>query len=149
MRSQRGVTITILVTTVVIMAVIVTAVVYNSLNSVKMNKYYDMYSDIELLDEKIALYYLQNNNNLPVKVNTKTITNLIDDYDLNNVNYNPNNSGNLKEIDLSKLKNITLSDKSATYYIDEKSHTIYSSHGIEVENKVYYTVPLDYQEVNI
>ena len=42
-----------------------------------MKGYYDMCSDIELLDEKIAIYYVQNKS-LPITSETKNIQELID-----------------------------------------------------------------------
>lgn len=138
MKNQKGVTLTILIATVVVMAIIAGSISYNSLSSMKMNKYYNMCSDIELLDEKISLYYLQNKE-LPI-LEAKDVNGIIKDYSEDNVNYNPNNSNTLYKIDLSKLENLSL--KNTEYYIDSRSHTIYSLHGIKIEGKIYHTVPL-------
>lgn len=59
MKNQKGITLMLLVTTVIMMALIFGAITYNSVNSYKLNSYYTMCADIELLDEKIALYYLE------------------------------------------------------------------------------------------
>ena len=79
MRNEKGITLMILVATVVIMAIIIGSISYSSLNAFKMNTYYNMCSDIELLDEKIALYYLENGR-IPTTDETKQITELITDY---------------------------------------------------------------------
>lgn len=147
MKNQKGVTLMILVVTIVIMAIIVGGISYSSIESFKMNAYYDMCTDIELLDEKIALYFIENKDLPIVTSDSKKVDELVPDYAEGNVNYNPNNSGTLYKIDLSKLENLSL--KSTDYYMDETSHTIYSPRGIQVEEKTYYTVPLDYQKVNL
>lgn len=59
MKSEKGITLMLLVTTVIMMGLIFGAITYNSVNSYKLNSYYTMCADIELLDEKIALYYLE------------------------------------------------------------------------------------------
>lgn len=147
MKNQKGVTLTVLVTTIIIMATIVGSVTYSSIASTRMNQYYNMCSDIELLDEKIAIYYLENNFTLPTTDDeSKKLSELIDDYNDNNINYNPNNSGNLKKIDLNKLNNLSLNNQD--YYIDEQSHTIYSAKGVKVEGKTYFTTPLKYIPVD-
>lgn len=147
MKNEKGVTLFILVLTIVVIAIITGTISYSSISRIKMRAYYNMCADIELLDEKIALYYLQNKV-LPVSEEVKQIKELIPEYSASNVNYNPNNKGTLYKIDFSKLDNLSLN--YTDYYIDEQSHTIYTSHGIDVtENDTYYTVPLDYKEVNL
>lgn len=146
MKNQKGITLTILVITIVIMTILIGTISYNSISSFKMNHYYNMCSDIELLDEKIAIYYIQNKN-LPITAETKKIDEFIENYSAENVNYNPNNSGNLHKIDLSKLENLTL--HYTDYYIDEISHTIYFAKGIDFEEGIYHTTPLAYKKVNL
>lgn len=146
MNNQKGITLTILVATIAVLAIIIGSISYSSMSSLKMKLYYNMCSDIELLDEKIALYYLQKNE-LPIKGNPNNVNDLIVNYSENNINYNPNNSGTLYQIDLSKLDNLSLN--YTDYYIDETSHTIYFFDGIKVGEELYYTVPLAYQEVNV
>lgn len=152
MRNEKGVTLLLLVLTLIVLAIIIGTISYSSISRIKMRAYYNMCADIELLDEKIALYYLENKS-LPIEEDKqKNITDLIPDYpesnEVNNANYNPNNSGTLYKIDLTKLDNLSLN--YTDYYIDEQSHTIYTSHGINLtEDDTYYTVPLDYQEVNL
>lgn len=147
MKNEKGVTLFILVLTIVVIAIITGTISYSSISRIKMRAYYNMCADIELLDEKIALYYLQNKV-LPVSEEVKQIKELIPEYSASNVNYNPNNKGTLYKIDFSKLDNLSLN--YTDYYIDEQSHTIYTSHGINLtEEDTYYTVPLDYQEVNL
>lgn len=146
MKNEKGITLMILVITVIIMAIVVGSISYSSISSFKMKAYYDMCSDIELLDEKIAIYYVQNKS-LPVTSESKNINELITNYDVNNVNYNPNNSGTLYKIDLSQLDNLSL--RHNNYYIDQTSHTIYYENGADLEGERYFTNPLAYEEVDL
>ncbi len=156
MKNQRGITLTILVITVIMMALIFGAISYNSVSSYRLNAYYIMCADIELLDEKIALYYLENkdkesekeNFGLPIILNeSKPIQELITNYSTENVNYNPNNSGTLYKIELGRLDNLSI--QNADYYIDPQSHTIYAGTGRKIENETYYTVPVHYQAIDL
>lgn len=147
MRNQNGVTVTALVAAVITIAIIIGSISYNSMSSLEMKLYYNMCADIEILDEKIAIYYLENKE-LPVKTSeTKNVTELIEGYSSANVNYNPNNSGILYKIDLGKLDNLSLN--YTDYYIDNQSHTIYFLNGINIEGELYYTTPIDYQKVDL
>lgn len=152
MKNQKGITLMLLVITVILMALVTGTIAYNSSSNLYMRLYYNMCSDIELLDEKIALYYLNHKNEseiqnqIPITSETISISNLIDDYNSNNINYNPNNSGTLYKIDLSKLENLSLN--YTDYYIDSQSHTIYFCDGIDVDGTSYYTVPINYTQIN-
>lgn len=149
MKNEKGITLMILISTVVIMTIITGTIAYRSIASTRMRSYYNMCADIELLDEKIALYYLEKKSLPILSSETKKIDELISNYGEENVNYNPNNSqsGILYKIDLSKLNNLSL--KTTEYYIDETSHTIYCSRGKKVADDYYFTVPLDYENVDL
>lgn len=151
MRNQSGVTLTILVITIIIMALITGSLSYNSISSFKMNAYYNMISDIELLDQKIALYYVENNQ-LPITSETQKLKDIIGSDYTGTINDNPNNSQNadneiVYKINLDLLGNLSLNNTE--YYIDTTSHTIYSKKGIEIDGEVYFCKPLDYQRVNL
>lgn len=147
MKNQKGVTLMILVFTVAIMAIILATISYSSISTYKMNIYNSRRSDIELLDEKIALYYLENNTIPVVSGDTKDINDLIEGYNDQNINYNPNNNETLCKIDLSLLDNLTL--KYQNYYIDEQSHTIYFETGVVIGDEIYHTLPANYQNVDL
>ena len=147
MKNQKGITLMILVVTVISMVIIFGTISYNSISSYRLNAYYMMCSDIELLDEKIAIYYLEKKE-LPVTDEIIDITNLVgEDYGEANVNYNPNNSGTLHRIDLSKLDNLSLQGQD--YFIDEQSHTIYSQSGKKIGDAIYHTSPTNYETVDL
>ena len=80
MKNQKGVTLIVLATTVAIIAIILGSISYTSVGSMRMRSYYNMCADIELLEEKIALYYLQHKT-LPILQNeTKSMDEIISNY---------------------------------------------------------------------
>ena len=149
MKNEKGITLMVLISTVVIITIITGTIAYRSIASTRMRSYYNMCADIELLDEKIALYYLEHKTLPIIRSETKKINELISNYGSSNPNYNPNNSqsGILYKIDLSQLNNLSL--KTTEYFIDETSHTIYCSRGKKIADNYYFTVPLDYDKVDL
>lgn len=111
-------------------------------NGVSLSKLNSMSQDIEVLDDNIALYYL-NYGYIPVK-------------DKINFEYstNPNDNDLYYKIDLSKLESIYLNygkmkNQDDFYIINEASHTIYYFKGVEYKNKIYYTRDVNYTLVEI
>ena len=49
--------------------------------------------------------------------------------------------------DLNKLDNLSLN--YTDYYIDETSHTIYLLNGITLKEETYFTVPINYEKVEL
>lgn len=106
----------------------------------------NMYSDIEKLDDKIAMYYLNYgylpiNKERPAEFTDKAI--------------NPNDSEEYYEIDLSVLENLDLVygekmlGEDDVYIINQRSHTIYYVKGVTYNEKIYYTKKLDYEKINL
>ena len=143
MKNQKGITLMILVVTVIVMALTAGTITYNSVAAIKMRAYYDMCADIELLDEKIALNYLENNGKLPTDETTPNSSAEM----TSGENSNPNNNGNFYKIDLTKLDNLSLNNSE--YYINEQSHTIYCSTGVTLDGYTYYTVPQNYTKIDL
>ena len=152
MKNQKGITLILLALTVLIMIIILGTITYTSMDSFKMDQYYKMCADIELIDGKVSLYYLKHkddeisnfglpidNNKVRASAELETIVTTE-----GNVNYNPNNCGELYKIDLAKLDNLTL-NHDGDFYIDKQSHTVYYSQGYEVDGDVYYTIQKEYQ----
>ncbi len=90
-KSDKGITIVSLVVTVIILLILSSTAIYNMNLSNGVGKYNNMVADIELLRDKILIYY-NNNYEIP-KVDNKSIV-------IDNIKY--------YEIDLKKLDNITL-----------------------------------------
>ena len=106
----------------------------------------EMYKDIELLEDKIALYYLDNEK-LPIKKDSN-----IEFY---NNSINPNDNKLYYEIDLEKLDNMQLSygngkfGEKDIYIINEQSHTIYYYKGIEYQKNIIHTKNTEYEYVDL
>lgn len=107
----------------------------------ELNRLNNMNKDIIILEDAIAMYYLENGN-IPIK-NTTVV-------DFKNNSQNPNDNGIYYEIDLSLLENLDLSygnqmyGEDDIYVINEISHTIYYLAGIEYDEKIYYTRDVEY-----
>lgn len=106
-------------------------------NGVNLSKLNSMNHDINVLEDSITLYYL-NNGNIPIK---------------DKINFehsiNPNDNNSYYKIDLSKLENIYLNygkmkNEQDFYIINEESHTIYYFSGVEYKGKIYYTKDVNY-----
>ena len=66
LKNQKGITMVALITTIVLFALILSAVSYSSITSGQIKKYNSMCADIINLQDKIDLYYLDNDGRLPV-----------------------------------------------------------------------------------
>lgn len=130
---------------IVLLIFLISIIVYVN-NGIKISRLNNMYKDIEILDEKIALYYLDNEN-LPIT------NNKINDFKENSTN--PNDNDTYYEIDLNKLENLQLSfgneilSKKDKYIINEQSHTVYYYDGIEYNGKKIYTKQVEYKFVEL
>ena len=114
-------------------------------HGIELSKLNNMYKDIEILEDKIGIYYL-NNRKLPVNYN---------EVKKFNFSINPNDNDVYYEIELERLDNINLTygnkvqNINDIYIINEQSHTIYYYNGIEYENKMYFTIENNYKNVDL
>ncbi len=90
LNSKKGITIVSLVITIIILLILSGTVIYNMNSSNEVPMYNNMVADIELLEDKIKIYF---NKYGEIPKTDRYIT-------IDTVNY--------YEIDLSKLENITL-----------------------------------------
>ena len=111
----------------------------NELNNLK-----NMYADVDLLEEKIAMYYL-NNGNLPIA----------NEIDFKNA-VNPNDDSLYYEIDLKLLGNTRLAygnkefDENDFYIVNNNSHTVYYYKGIKFKDEMHYTrKDIEYDYINL
>lgn len=150
-KNEKGITLTSLVLTIVLMLIIGGMMGYYSTSGLKMQKINNMYSDIEQIQTEVDSYYLKNNELPKLSVNV-----------IFNNSINPNDSSEYYVIDLSKLGNLRLNygkefeniradsqleDYTDVYIINKQSQTIYYLKGIEFEDKIYYTKPIEYNEI--
>ena len=132
----------------IILIVVFFMILFIMVNSIKtniqLNKLSNMFKDIEVLEDKISMYYL-NYGTIPIKSKIEGFTNSL----------NPNDDSNYYEIDLEKLENINLYYKKKNeglkdiYIINELSHTIYYYKGIEYNNYTFFSKELDYMNIEI
>lgn len=158
-KKQNGISLIALTTTILVLAVITSILTYNAKNSVEIRKYKNLENDINLLQSKVEMYYLKNNE-LPIfKVNNVAVK-----YTSNPSFRTPkqsNDNDNYYVIDLSNITGITLNygmdfyNKTSNgsnintlrdlYVINEQSHRIYYVAGVTANNKTYYTIGTDVQ----
>ena len=107
---------------IAIFLVMMFTIIFYTKNGLSISKLNNMYKDIEVLEDQVSVFYI-NNNNLPIKNDVIDFKNSI----------NPNDNDIFYEIDLEKLENINLSygnkknGNNDIYIINEQSHTIYST----------------------
>lgn len=146
MKNQKGVTLVSLIIIIIIIFIITGTTVYTSTNRFKVNNLSKMYNDIELLNDKIATYYLKfgglpiikNAENTPIKYTFSEL----------NFDKNINDNENYYIIDLEAIGNITLNygeegfknpnASDDVYIINEKTHTVYYVKGIEYTDGKWY-----------
>lgn len=134
-----------LIITILLMLIILSTIGFTATTSLQIKFLNNMYSDIRILDEKIAIYYLKYGN-LPT-------TSSIIEFDKS---INVNDNKNYYEIDLNLLEGVSLNNMKDTatvgkdkYIIDEQSHTIYYQKGVIVKEETIHTIPFDYKAVNL
>lgn len=131
---------------IIILSVIFFEIISYMNNGIEFSELNNMYKDINALDNKIALYYLDYGK-LPI-IEERVI-------EFKDKSINPNDNETFYEIDLNKLDNLNLfyGDKilgyDDIYIINEDSHTIYYLKGCTYNGKTIYTRELDYKNVQI
>jgi len=131
---------------IIIISIIFFEIIAYINNGLKISKLNNMYKDINVLENKIALYYLDYGN-LPIIQDKKV------DFEVFKIN--PNDNDTYYEIDLNKLENLKLfygNKKTGikdVYIINEQSHTIYYLEGCEYEGKKIYTKDILYRYVDL
>lgn len=108
---------------------------------VNLSKLNYMYEDIDVLEDKIAIYYL-NNGSIPISDEVQFEHSI-----------NPNDNEVFYKIDITKLDNIYLNygggndAENDFYIINEQSHTIYYYAGVKYKGEIYFTKDANYELV--
>lgn len=148
MKKEKGITLVSLAIVVALMTIIASTVVNLSLNRFEINRLRKMYTDIELLQDKVANYYLKYET-LPVLKNS---SNTSVQYTYSSLNFEKNGEDNniYYILDLSAMEGISLNYGKAgfnapntsedVYIINEKSHIIYYVKGKKLNETTYYTL---------
>ncbi len=131
---------------IVIIGILIFEIISYIKNVIEVSALNNMYKDIKTLEDKIALYYLDNGK-LPVKTDIKI--------DFFEKSINPNDGEFYYEVDLDKLENITLSygykrqSVDDIYIINEESHTVYYMKGCKRGDQIIYSRELQYKYVDL
>ena len=146
-KKEKGIALVSLIITIALMTMIASTVVYMSMDRFEINNLRKMYTDIELLQDKVSNYYLKygslpllrNANNEPI-LYTKALE--FDTYSGDNSVY--------YIIDLEALENVSLNygrdgfkdvnSSDDVYIINEKSFTIYYVKGIEYNETLQHYI---------
>ena len=114
LKNNKGVTMVALIITIIIMIILLTVINFGSNSAIEMRNLNNMYADILILDEKVALYYLKNGD-IPVMENEEEKI-MLKEEDLSSgiTNNNPNNNDKYYIIDVKKLDNLTLNNLKDT-----------------------------------
>lgn len=157
--KEKGISLITLSIAIILMIIITSMLVYNAQTGTKVKALNKMYSDIEVLSDKIITHY-SSYGAIPASIpyNNQSVIQQID----NSKQLSPNDNENYYIIDLSALENLSLnygrdyeginsenaSSKEDIYIINEQSHHIYYVKGIVLDNVTYYTNDLD-DEINL
>ena len=151
-KQEKGVTLSILVITVITLLIITSTLIYNAQDTAQLKRLTNLYNDIELLREKVSEYY---NEYGQIPAETK----YVNIGGLKSVLSTKNDTGDFYVIDLEAMQGITLNygkdyqkiknDKESAssytdiYIINENSHNIFYVSGITIKDnkmtKTYYT----------
>lgn len=164
LKNDKGISLVTMVMTVLIMAIILSTLTYTAYSNLKIRGLNKLYNDIRTLNDKVAVYYMENGT-LPVSGEYKTITvgyeldetikfvtkdgtftnqdSLVNPNDYNDESGTGQATYSL--INLGLLDNITL-ENTGNYIINDQSHTIYYADGVAIDGETYYTIPLDYKD---
>ncbi len=157
-KKENGISMISLVVTIIILLIVTNMLIYNAKDSIHIKALTNLYSDIELLREKVFEYYNEYGQ-IPAKIKYTNIGNL-SNANILSVN---NDIGDFYVIDSEAMMGITLNygkdyekikdnqenanSYTDVYIINENSHNIFYVQGITItennETKTYYT---DYTE---
>ena len=172
-KNRKGISLTTMVITVMIMLIIMGTLVYSATDSVKIRKINKLYDDLRRLGDSVEVYYLKNGE-LPIDNSKNEITvgntdtkdtvaskklSFVLKSDANTVNknsfFNPNdynsslNKATYKYLKLDLLSNLSLNYPKNDYIINTQSHTIYSFTGLKVGDKTYNSLPIKYKDTGV
>ena len=140
MKNEKGISLTVLAVTISIFIIIAIAIGLGIKNLGRNEKLDKLYYDLEVLTEKVNMYYWKHGQ-IPVAadyINTSSIP---------PEQRNPNDDENYYIIDLNALENLSLQTDEHTFIINGLTRTIYIAEGLEVDGKVYYRLPETYTRI--
>lgn len=142
-KEEKGVTMVMLVITIILMLIMTVTVSVNLNRGFVVGRRNNFKNDIEVLTDRINIYYSKNGQ-LPVyKTYTGDTTNFKKDNRDNDTYY---------IVDTRVLDNLTLNfgaglfeliagrNSDDIFIVNEQSHTVYYVPGIDVDGVMYYTI---------
>lgn len=136
-KNQRGITLIALIVTIIIIAILVGVTVRYANIGTDVRNYNYMCADIELLENKIKLFY-NDKGTIP------TVGSVINAKSFLGTQANTKDNDNYYKVDVSQLYNVTLNygggaDENDAYIINEQSLKVYYLKGVVLDNVKYYT----------
>lgn len=131
-KRNKGVTLMIMVITIIIMGILLATVMYNVQKRNKMSSLDYLYTDLTILEGKYKGYY-QQHHYIPVEQIYTGDTSF-------KVQMNPNDNEKYYVVDVQKLDNVSLKT-SGTFIINEKTLSVYYPSGVTIDGTTYYTLP--------
>lgn len=130
LKLQKGVTLLSLVITIVVILILTSTVIFQVNDTTQANRLNDLYADINLLEDKILVYY-NNYSEIPVVENQSEISVIPQGIEREDTD-------KFYEIDLTKLQGITLkygnkTDEKDIYIVNNRNLKVYYLKGIEVK----------------
>ena len=138
MKKQSGITLIVLLITIVVMTIVTATIITTSSNAIKVKKLNNMYSDIKILDDRVFTHFNKYGALPVIGAYTGTNTNFLQVK-------NPNDDNLYYVIDITYFNNLALTRNLTwvgddVYIINNASHTIYYPKGVTYEDNIYYTV---------
>ena len=154
LKSNKGITMIVLSIAIIVLAILTSMITYYSVDSIEIKKLNNMYNDIEQLNEKVAIYFYENEK-IPILIEYPNVENILAEQRKNL------DSNKYYVLDLTLLKNVELNygkdfeaikenytandfnvqDYKDVYIINEESHNIYYIKGIKIEETLYHIRP--------
>ena len=152
LRNERGITLTTLIIALVMMIILMTALSVNSHTSLNLSKLTRLQNDIEVLNDKVAIYYVKHgeipkykSENTTYQIAKSTLQGQIPDLSPADGNiYYVLDIGTLqKELNMSRLnygKGWQSPTSQDRYIINGETHMIYYIQGVHYEGEEYHTI---------
>ena len=121
-KKENGMTMIALIATLSILMIIFGVTIYNTKKSLAIKDLTNLYSDVEMLEDRAKVYYAEHGE-FPVKENSTPEN--IDGKDV-------------YEIDLNKINNVNGLHYTG-YYIDISTGRVYLNNGVEYASSSYHT----------
>ena len=149
MKSNKGITMITLVTTIVILTIISSVVITQSINGFKVKALQDFYNDLETIQDKLDIYYMKNGT-LPV---SGEYTGSTEFKSSTTSPMNPNDNDkyyiiNLHAFDGLSLGSTALKNGEDVFIVNEETHTVYYPLGFEHNGEIYYCLDNNYSELD-